>query len=226
MIDYSIWHQCHNQLHPFEYTVRDGPVQLVFEVMTSCYKDIPKRSRSSVAACWAFYQVCPVWVKNVCLHGWTLGAPYDETLFMTPSMTTLFKHTFYRCHSCHREPLLLLIYISIKQYVDNGFIAPLALGQTGERPTADTDRGDWWGTAMTLNKLLLTSTFLKWWICTMRREISAGLRGFFLWAVVKGFYFCIKRCLKSLWNNSHHFAVLCLRVGTSLSVLTSSCASH
>lgn len=71
------------------------------------------------------------------------GAPYAETLFMIPSMTTLFKHTFYRCHSFHWGPLPLLIYITIKQYEYNGFIALLALGQTGERPSADTDRGDW-----------------------------------------------------------------------------------
>lgn len=72
------------------------------------------------------------------------GTPYTETLFMTPSMTILFKHTFYRCHSFLQGPLLLRIYVSIKQCGYNGFMALLALGQTGERPTADTDRAKQW----------------------------------------------------------------------------------
>lgn len=67
------------------------------------------------------------------MQGQTLGGPYTETLFMTPSVAAMLKHTFYRWHSPHQGPLQLLIYISIKQYEYNGFIALLALGQTGER---------------------------------------------------------------------------------------------
>lgn len=59
----------------------------------------------------------------------TEGAPCTYTLFITPSMTILFKHTFYRCHSFPQGPMLLLIYISIKQYGYNGFTTPLALGR-------------------------------------------------------------------------------------------------
>ncbi len=58
------------------------------------------------------------------------GTPHTETLFMTASTTSLFKHTFYGCHLFHQGPLLLLIYISIKEYGYNGFMALLALGQT------------------------------------------------------------------------------------------------
>lgn len=110
------------------------------------HQDIPQH-KSSAKACWAFYQVFPIWVKKkkkmcVCMaEHWGGGSIHWATLYDT-SLTILFKHTFYRCHSFLQGPLLLLIYVSIKQYGYNGFMAPLALGETGERPTADTDRGD------------------------------------------------------------------------------------
>ena len=131
--------------------------------------------------------------KHVCLHGWTLRAPYAETLSTTPSMTTFFKHTFYRCRSGHGEPLLLLIYISIKQYEDNGFIAVVALGQKAERATADSDRGDWWGTAMKLNQ---SFNILKWWVCAMRLIDFLDFRSFLLpvWGILYA-----EKCLSDVW---------------------------
>lgn len=55
-------------------------------------------------------------------------------------MTSWFKHRFYKSRSVLQGPLLQQIYISIKQYGPNGFMALLALGQNGEIHTADTDR--------------------------------------------------------------------------------------
>lgn len=45
-------------------------------------------------------------------------------------------------------------------------MALLALGQTGEEPTADTDRGDLQGKATILNHILLSFTILTQEICT------------------------------------------------------------
>lgn len=69
---------------------------------------------------------------------WTLGSSCTQPHFMA----TVFEHTFYTCHSLHQGPILQLIYVPIKQYTCNFFMAVLALGQTGKRSSADSDRGD------------------------------------------------------------------------------------
>lgn len=69
-----------------------------------------------------------VWIKkNEITFAWLTptSAPGAHTHFMT----SLFKHTFHKSRSVLQGPVLQEIYISIKK---NGFMALLALGQSGE----------------------------------------------------------------------------------------------
>ena len=89
-----------------------------------------------LCVCWAFYHF-PCWSIK-CGHTW-----------LNPGGLLTLSHSSWHhpCSSAHfidaahsTGDLLLLIHISMKQYEYNGFIAPLALGQTGEGPSVDTDR--------------------------------------------------------------------------------------
>lgn len=124
----------------------DGPVQLswgwTMKIMRRLRRSLalPLLSVLSGSSC--------LWKRNVA----TVCMAKPQGLLMLRH--SLWHHSWLPCSSrhfidatprptpSHWEPLLL-IYISIKQYEYNGFIALLALGHTAERPTADTDRGDW-----------------------------------------------------------------------------------
>lgn len=93
-------------------------------------EDILQRVMSCARVCRAFYQVFPIWVKKVCLHGWTLRG------LLVPTHS-LLHHPWLSCSSTHfidatlspRDQCCCWFIFPSKQYGYNGFTTPLALGR-------------------------------------------------------------------------------------------------